>query len=89
MNEHDILSNLNLSDADLHDFLTKYHAFVASLNPAQRAALEAALPSLDEVAQTIGSGVTAEQLTSFVANRLPTTTPTASFLFFLAANKKK
>jgi hypothetical protein len=89
MNEKDILSKLNLSDADLQDLITKYHNFVSSLNPAQRAALEASLPSVDEVAKTIGGGVTSDQLTNFVAARLPATTPTASFLFFLAANKKK
>ena len=89
MNEKEILSKLNLSEADLQDFITKYHNFVASLNAAQRAALDASIPSADQLAQTLGSGVTAQSLTNFVAGRLPATTPTACFLFFLAANKTK
>lgn len=89
MNEKEILSKLNLSEADLQDFVTKLHDFVASLNPAQRAALDACLPSIEEVAKGVGADVTPERLTNFVASRLPATTPTACFLFFLAANKKK
>lgn len=88
MNEKEILSKLNLSESDLQDFITKFHNFVAGLNPAQKAALDASLPSLNDVAKSIGTGVTADQLTSFVASRLPATTPTTCFLFFLAANKK-
>lgn len=89
MNEQDLLKHLNLSEADLQDFVTKLHQFVSSLNPRQRAALEASLPSLDEVAKLTGADVTAEQLTNYVAKRLPATGPTTALLFLLAAKKTK
>jgi hypothetical protein len=85
MDEQSILKQLNLSESDAKDLVQKYEAFLTSLNPAQRAVLEASLPNAADAAKSLGPS--AEDLTSFVNNRMSKSQPSTSLMFFVAPQK--
>ena len=85
MDEQTILKQLNLSEEDFKDLVTKHQAFVSSLNPAQLAVVKASMPSAEDAAKTFGP--TGAQLTSFVNARLGKSATPATQLFFVAPSK--
>lgn len=87
MDEQQILKQLNLSEADLNDLIAKFQKFAAGLNPAQRAAVESALPSASDAAKTLSYSVTESDLTSFINKRVASGSPSTALMFFIAPSK--
>jgi hypothetical protein len=62
MNQEDMLKELGVSAAQLHDLLGKFHAFFASLDEPQRAAIRRSLPTVHEALLAFGPTVNEEDL---------------------------
>lgn len=62
MNRDEMLKELGVSADELHDLLEKFHAFLASLDEPQRAAIRRSLPTLAEALAAFGPNVTEEDL---------------------------
>ena len=54
MNQEQMLAAMGISQQDFSDFVTKFAQFRASLNPAQQAVLDAALPTTSAIAASFG-----------------------------------
>jgi hypothetical protein len=62
MTREEMLKRSGLTEAEFRDILSKFRAFVDSLNHAQRAAVERWLPSAERIAASFGPALTREKL---------------------------
>jgi hypothetical protein len=62
MNPDEMLKELGMSHAELHELLTKFHAFLLSLSEGQQNAIRRSLPTLAEAIKAFGPGVNAGEL---------------------------
>jgi hypothetical protein len=69
MNDEQILVAMGLSEADATDLARKHQAFLASLNPAQFAAVSRSLPTPAAAAAAISPDCTVDDLNNFIAKR--------------------
>lgn len=72
MNDEDILEAIGLSEEDATDLACKHQAYLKSLNPAQLAAVNRALPSPEDLVAAISDDMTVEDLNQWVAARCNT-----------------
>jgi hypothetical protein len=63
MTREEMLKKLGVTSVELHDFLSKYSSFVASLDVAQHTLISNSLPSMDQAMASFGPGVSADDLT--------------------------
>jgi len=69
MNDEQILAAIGLSEADATDLALKHQAYLASLNPAQFAAVSRSLPTPQSAAAAISPDCTVDDLNNFIAKR--------------------
>lgn len=62
MNPDEMLKELGLSQAELHELLVKFRSFLESLNKAQQHTVRRSLPTLAEAIKAFGSQVNADEL---------------------------
>ena len=62
MNRDEMLKELGVTSKELHDFLGKFSAFLATLDTKEKAMMHRALPTLHQVLKAFGPDVTAEEL---------------------------
>lgn len=58
MNQEQMLAAMGVSQQDFTDFVIKFEQFRDSLNPAQQALLDSALPSTSAIAASFGPNCT-------------------------------
>lgn len=71
MTRDEMLSQMGLSDQDFRDFLAKAAAFRDSLNPAQQAFYQRAMPTVAQVAQAFGPNTTPTDVENLFAEAPP------------------
>lgn len=62
MTKEEMLKKSGLTEAEFKELVSKFKTFLNQLNPAQRAAVDRWLPSLQRVAASFGPALTAERL---------------------------
>lgn len=62
MTHDEMLKQMNLSDGDLKELLTKFTEFHSSLNPQQQEVIKRSLPTAVSAAQTFGPNVAPEHV---------------------------
>jgi hypothetical protein len=62
MTQEQMLAAMGISQQDFTDFVTKFEQFRNSLNPAQQALLDSALPSTSQIAQSFGPNCSVEDV---------------------------
>src|SRR5580698_6480570 len=69
MNDEQILAAMGLSEADATDLARKHQAYLASLNPAQFAAVSRSMASPEAAAAAISPYCTVDDLNHFIVKR--------------------
>lgn len=69
MDDKQILAAIGLSEADATDLTRKYLTYLASLNPAQFAAVSRSMPDPQSAAAAISPDCTVDDLNNFIAKR--------------------
>lgn len=62
MNKEEMLKKSGLTDEEFKELVHKFKAFLESLNPAQRAAVDRWLPSAEKIAASFGPALTVKEL---------------------------
>jgi hypothetical protein len=62
MTKAEMLKKSGLTETEFKELVQKFEAFLKSLNPAQRAAVDRWLPTATHIARSLGPSVTVEQL---------------------------
>jgi len=67
MTRSEFLRHVGLTDSDFNGLLDQFRSFYGSLNAAQQAVVNRAVPHFKQAAAIIGGDITKDQLKSFLA----------------------
>lgn len=77
MTKEEMLRRSGLTEHEYRELVHKFQHFLASLNPAQRAAVHRWMPSATQIVRSFGSDLTTEQLAD-ILEADPTSTTSIS-----------
>jgi uncharacterized protein YnzC (UPF0291/DUF896 family) len=77
--DHELLTEMGLTEAELRDLHAKHHAYLNSLSPAQKKVLQRSMPKVSDAAATFHANVTPERLQQFMQKYSPSHASTLVF----------